>query len=165
MLKKILFGIVMAALLTGAGNLLAKEKAKHKQQPRIQQKAAKQVGHSHIRPEQFRRRSEQPIGKRLNRCLNALTKAYREKDMKKIGQIVRKMNKARQSLRKQRADTDQHRRWSGRRFSQMRRSIDRPNRDFRAAKFDRWHRHMFRGGRSERGGRHRWFRPGRRLGW
>jgi hypothetical protein len=108
-----------------------------------------------IRPEQFGRRSEQPISKRLNRCLNALTRAYREKDLEKIGQIVRKMNKARQSLRKQRASTDQHRRWSGRRSSQRQRSIDRPNRGFRAARFDSWHRHRFRDGRSERGGRHR----------
>jgi len=151
MLKKIMLGIVVLALLAGVENLLAQEKegkpkAKQKQKQAQKgkakrlhkQKAGKEAAPKRVKalqhkrrqmvakeaeakkakaaaarkrmekdvrgkPQQFRLRQDRPMQEGSGRLLDELTKAYRENDREKMGQLIRKMHQLRQKVRKARS--------------------------------------------------------------
>lgn len=117
MLKKIILGIVALLLLVGAENLLAtekKDKPKAKQQQEQVQKgqkkqtskakaaavARKRMEARRGKPQQLRPGQARPMQEGAGRLLDELTKAYRENDREKMGQLIRKMHQFRQKVRK-----------------------------------------------------------------
>lgn len=132
MLKKIILGIVALLLLVGAENLLATEKkdkpkAKQKQE-QVQKGQKKQTSKAKTeakkarakkakaaavarkrmearrgKPQQFRPSQVRPMQEGSGRLLDELTKAYRENDREKMGQLIRKMHQFRQKVRKARS--------------------------------------------------------------
>jgi len=117
MSKKVILGIVAAVLLLGAENLLAKEKAdkpkanqkqtqKLKQEKKAQakqfqrQKAAKKPGQKAMKGTQqkqkgLRQEQARPTQRRFDKWFSRLTKAYRENDGEKMGQLLGKMHQFR----------------------------------------------------------------------
>ena len=96
MLKRIVLGIVVLALLAGTGVLIAQEdedtpKAEQKQESCAKQK---RLGFQHWR--------ERPIEKRFNKWFNNLRKAYEENDREKMGQLLKKMEQRRQKRQERR---------------------------------------------------------------
>ena len=119
MLKKIMLGIVAAVLLLGVVNLLAKEKTgkpktKQKQAQKLQQeekwhakqqlqkqKAAKKAAQKAMEGKQqkqksLRHKQARPIQKRFDKWFRKLTKAYRQNDREKMGQLLRNMHQFRE---------------------------------------------------------------------
>ncbi len=128
MLKKIILGIVALLLLVGAENLLATEKkdkpkAKQKQE-QVQKGQKKQTSKAKTeakkarakkakatavrkrmkampgKPQQLRPGQVRPMQEGAGRLLDELTKAYRDNDREKMGQLIRKMHQLRQRVRK-----------------------------------------------------------------
>ena len=127
MLKKIILGIVALLLLVGAENLLAMEKkdkpkAKQKQE-QVQKGRKKQTSKAKTeakkarakkakaaavarkrmeamrgKPQQLRPGQVRPMQEGSGRLLGELTKAYRENDREKMGQLLRKMHQIRKRL-------------------------------------------------------------------
>ncbi len=116
MLKKAMLGILAVALLAGTESLFAQgRKARPKagqKQKQAQKGQAKQKG---LRPGQ----------QGFDKWLTALTKAYRENDSEKMGQLLRNMN---QRGRRQRAQKGQGEVGPG----QLRRGRERPEKDWKA---------------------------------
>ena len=86
MLKKIIISVMAVVLLTGSENVFANETnaaAGVEQEKQVLQSGVK-------RPRQ----------QEFDRYFNALTKAYRENDREKMGQMLRKMNQFRQNQQK-----------------------------------------------------------------
>jgi hypothetical protein len=86
MLKKIILSVMAVVLLTGSENVFANETnaaAGVEQEKQVLQSGVK-------RPRQ----------QEFDRYFNALTKAYRENDREKMGQMLRKMNQFRQNQQK-----------------------------------------------------------------
>ncbi|MHC4737893.1 MAG: hypothetical protein ACYS9Y_03210 [Planctomycetota bacterium] len=86
MLKKIILSVIALVLLTGSESMFANERnaaagVEHKKQ-------VLQSGVKRARQQEF------------DRYFNALTKAYRENDREKMGQMLRKMNQFRQNHQK-----------------------------------------------------------------
>ena len=82
--------IVAAILLLGVENLIAQER---KDRPKAKPKQKGQT--EQLRPGQVR-----PMQEGSGRLLDELTKAYRENDREKMGQLIRKMNQLRQRMQK-----------------------------------------------------------------
>ena len=124
MSKKVILGIVAAVLLLGAENLLAKgkadkPKAKQKQSQKLQQKkkaqakqlqkqkAAKKASQKAMKGTQQKQRSlrqkqAQPMQRRFDSWFGQLTRAHRQNDREKMGQLLRKMHQFRQRQTKAR---------------------------------------------------------------
>lgn len=131
MLKKIILGIVALLLLVGAENLLAmekKDKPKAKQKQEQVQKGQKKqtskakteakkarakkakaaAARKHMearrgKPQQLRPGQVRPMQEGSGRLLDELTKAYRENDREKMGQLLRKMHQTRKRLQQKNA--------------------------------------------------------------
>ena len=119
MLKKIMLGIVVLALLAGAENLLAMEKEDNPKEKRMLMQKARRKAAEHAevverevgRHRKGMRQEDQGLQPRQNRpaqqmagrWLDELTKAYRENDREKMGQLIRKMHQLRQRVRQGRA--------------------------------------------------------------
>lgn len=132
MLKKTMLGIAALILLVGAENLLAvekkdKPKAKQKQE-QVQKGQKKQASKAKTeakkarakkakaaaaarkrmetrrgKPQQLRPGQVQPMQEGSGRLLDELTKAYRENDREKMGQLLRKMHQTRKRLQQKNA--------------------------------------------------------------
>ena len=87
MVKKILLIVGIAAVLGVTGYVLAEEKVADSNNPKKEQK------------EKADRRRPGEIGKRFDKWMDELNKAYQAKDMEKIGQLIEKMNKAREQMK------------------------------------------------------------------
>ena len=92
MLKKAMLGILAVALLAGTENLFAQGR---KGRPTARQKQ-KQVEEGRQQRKGLRPRQQQ-----FDKWLTALTKAYRENDSEKMGQLLRNMNQRRQKRQKE----------------------------------------------------------------
>jgi hypothetical protein len=122
MLKKLMIGIVAIVLLSGAVFLNAQEvlgipKAQQQQQKKVQQKRRqkapqrtdKKKGQQIKQETEVQKpRSKRPAEQQLNRIqmfqrwFSGMKNAYREKDMEKMGQLLRTMEQRQQQMRKQR---------------------------------------------------------------
>ena len=127
MLKKTMLGIVAVILLVGADNLLAMEKEDSpKEKQMLMQKTRRQAAERAERAERevgrrrggMRQRDQglqqprqnQPAQQMASKWLDELTKAYKENDREKIGQLIRKMHQLRQRVRQGRAAAAESRR-------------------------------------------------------
>lgn len=90
MSKKVILGIVAAVLLLGAENLLAKEKT---DKPKARQKQAQKLQQ---KKKGLHQKQAQPIQKRFDSWFGQLTKAYRQNDREKMGQLLRNMHQFRE---------------------------------------------------------------------
>lgn len=98
MLKKIILGVMVAALLIGSEGLLAR--GKNVEAGTKQKQMKKPKGQVKQKQQGLRSARKQPGQQEFNRCFNALAKAYRENDREKMGQMLRKMNQFRQKQQK-----------------------------------------------------------------
>lgn len=90
MSKKVILGIVAVVLLLGAENLLAKEKA---DKPKARQKQAQKLQQ---KKKGLHQKQARPIQKRFDSWFGQLTKAYRQNDREKMGQLLKKMHQFRE---------------------------------------------------------------------
>lgn len=157
MLKKIIFGVMVVALLAGSEDLLARERsvetgAKQKQVRRPRGQAGqKQQG---LRPG-----GKQPGQQEFDRYFNALTKAYRENDRAKMGQMLRKINQFRQKRQRAKVVPGRRVRDLPERGGAGKGRPGRFRRDFSKNRPGFWHGAMGGRGRGLRGGG--WGRGGR----
>ena len=98
MLKKIILGVMVAALLIGSESLLAR--GKNIEAGAKQKQMKKPKGQFKQKQQGLRSARKQPGQQEFNRYFNALAKAYRENDREKMGQMLRKMNQFRQNQQK-----------------------------------------------------------------
>ena len=117
MLKKIMLGVVVVVLLVGAENLIAQERrGKPKAEPKQKgpaeqfrrQRAGEEAGRRDVegmqqKPQQLRLGQVRPMQEGSGRLLDELTKAYRENDREKMGQLLRKMHQTRKRLQQKNA--------------------------------------------------------------
>jgi len=162
MLKRIVLGVVVLALLAGTGILIAQEDEDTPKAEQKQESCAKQK-----RPG-FRRWQERPIEERFNKWFNNLTKAYEENDREKMGQLLKKMEQQRQKQREKRGAGWERRRNFCKRLDAGRGQIGRFHagpkrwrRGFHRRGMGRWGPGMLRGGIHSRGMSRR--RPGMPL--
>lgn len=128
MLKKIIIGIALAALLCGSENLLAKKGDK----PRTAKEQVQEQPSQRMDGRGARRRQMQ---QEHDKWLAELTKAYKDNDKKKMGELIEKMNQRRGEMRKKmKARREQ---WQGLREKRQKQrdfwgdSDDRSERKFR----------------------------------
>ncbi len=96
MLKKIIIAIVVAALLAGSENLFAEKKGdKSKEIQKQEQDQAKQPS-QRMDGRGVRRRQ---MMQEHDKWLDELTKAYKDNDKKKMGELIEKMNQRRKEMR------------------------------------------------------------------
>ena len=165
-----MLSIVVMALLAGAENLPAKERADRpgaEQKCRPGQMHQQMAGREAVRkcpeglrqkPKGMHRRQNRPAQQTFDQRFDALIKAYRENDREKMGRILGKMNQARQRPHKARVIPGWHKRdflgrrragrWPGRfRCCQGRpceglkgRGIGRCGQGFRGRGMSKWQR-------------------------
>jgi len=106
MLKKAMLAILAAALLVGTANLFAQGR-----------KGRPKGGQKQVQEDQQKQKGLRPGQQQFDEWLAALTKAYRENDGEKMGQLLRNMNQRRQKRQKEtdapgkRGQHFRHERW------------------------------------------------------
>jgi len=111
MSKKIMLVIVAVILLLGAENLIAQERRDRPEaepervralQQKPQQKPVREAVRKRVEAVRGKLQQLRPEQEASGRLLDELTKAYRENDREKMGQLIRKMNQLRQRVQKAR---------------------------------------------------------------
>ena len=104
MLKKVMLGIVAVIVLVGAENLIAQEREvderAEKRALRRAERAEREAGHKRMEGVQQKRQGFRPVQERFDRWFDKLTKAYRQNDREKMGQLLRKMHQFREGQTK-----------------------------------------------------------------
>ena len=111
MLKKIFLAIIVLALLASVGMVFAQEEdaggngrqMRRGQARRVEQDSPADTGRKGVGPMKQRQGA---LAAGLDRWLGELTEAYRLKDEERMGQLLRRMNQARQKVQQRRQQSD-----------------------------------------------------------